>query len=83
MDLKEIAELVNWTRDYVKAAIETGVELPVSKVKILHTCNKNKWDVRGYRGRSRYIFRGAFEKEQPGRKPPVIIVPKLIKPITL
>jgi hypothetical protein len=76
MDLKEIAELVNWTRDYVTTAIETGVELPVSKVNIcIHATKINGMYEVTEEDLDRFF--DAFEKEQPGRKPPVIVMRRL------
>lgn len=76
MDIKEVAELLNWNRDYVTAAIEQGVELPVSKQKVklaaisINTCYEIDEAALD-------SFIDCFEQEEPGRKPPVKIMRQL------
>jgi hypothetical protein len=76
MNLKEVTALLGWRREEVKTAIDEGVTLPKSKKTIKLRANQigNDYDIAES---DLDNFIDAFEKEEPGRHPPVSVLREL------
>ena len=70
MNIKEVAELLNWRPDNVITAIVNGLELPKSKKnqKLVAEKLKNDYFIKD---EDLERFHKAFEKEDPGRYIPI------------
>jgi hypothetical protein len=77
MDLKETAGLLGWKRELVESAIEQGVETPSKKslIKLAATKQGSDYDIRE---EDVDALLAAFEKEDPGRNPPVAVRRELL-----
>jgi hypothetical protein len=77
MDLKETAGLLGWKRELVESAIEQGVETPSKKslIKLAATRQGSDYDIRE---EDVDVLLAAFEKEDPGRNPPVAVRRELL-----
>lgn len=72
MEVKEVAGLLGYSREKVLTIIRTGLELPKSKVKVKLAAMKrgSTYDVSEAKLN---VFISRFEKEEPGRHPPVAV----------
>jgi len=72
MDVKEVALLLGWKRDTVLDAIRDGVLLPVSRKKrqLAASGQGSSFEISDAELQE---FLDAFESEQPGRHPPVLV----------
>lgn len=72
MNVKEVAELLKFRKEYVKAAIQEGIELPKSKTKLKLKAERinNKWEIEEA-DVDQFISR--FHEEEPGRHPPAAV----------
>ncbi len=72
MNISEAAKLLNFRREEIKTAITDGILLPISKERIVLTATSLD---RGYDIKEDDLdrFINAFEKEEPGRHPPVSV----------
>jgi len=77
MDLKETAGLLGWKRELVESAIEQGIETPSKKLLIKLAATKQGLDY-DIREEDVDALLTAFEKEEPGRHPPVPVRRELL-----
>lgn len=77
MNLNEAAALLNFTRAEVRIAIQDGIELPISKeiIRIEAHLISGEYDIDDI---SLDSFICRFDKEEPGRHPPVAVRRELL-----
>jgi hypothetical protein len=77
MNLKEATSLLSWKRELVELAIVEGVETPRTKVKVKLVADQQGSDF-DILDDELDRFLAAFEKEEPGRNPPVSVRRELL-----
>ena len=77
MTLKEVTFLLGWNREQLKIAITTGIETPKTKqlTKLQATPNGTDFDIKQ---EDVDAFLDIFEKDDPGRYPPIAVRRQLL-----